>query len=756
MKLNQCRRSNEKISNRSVNCSLNTPQCGAMLKTLLLVAAATLPNAQASILEETIVTAQKRPQSLQDVPISVSVTQGEKLDQFSLNGLEGFSASIPNVTIAENATQDSVTIRGIGSGANHGFEQSVGTFIDGVYFGRGRSSRSPFLDVERVEVLKGPQGVLFGKNTIAGALNITTRKPADELEGSIDAEYFEGDGSYGVTGIVSGPLADTAAGRLVFKKHEADGYVENTVTGDDGTEKDETFFRGVFSWDISDALALTLKAEASSFDQTGRHMQLIEGGPITPLYQSVDPNYEQNFDYKRSVNNPVFGADFDNTEAQNISATLNYDFEHFSLVSITAFVGYEYDNNIPANFAANIETAAKRYDEEHSQFSQEFRLQSDTGGSLEYIVGVFYQTEEVDHLQFFDFDTAQGQADGFPLPPFVGRTTFDLEQDTDSLAVFAQGTWNINDSLRATLGLRYTNDEKDLDFAQSTTGSLPFPNRTTVDSRSDSDVTPSFNIQYDATDNIMLYASLSQGFKSGGFDFESGEKFEEETVDSWEIGMKSTLAGGAVELNAAIFSSEFEDLQVAAWNGQAFVTSNAAASTTEGIEIDGRWQISDSLMLTGAVAFLNAEYDDFTTAVCNADQQVAHGAATGMNPNTCTQDLSGQELQFAPDWAGTINLEYVHSMSNGLEITAILGADFTDAYFTALDLDPISEQDSFAKINARVQLAGEAGWSVALVGKNLTDEETTTWVNDVPFFRGAFFGAIDPPRSIGVQGKYEF
>ncbi len=715
-----------------------------------------LPVANAAVLEEVIVTAQKREQSLQDVPISVSVTTGEKLSQYSMNGLEELSASIPNVTIAENATQDSVTIRAIGSGANHGFEQSVGTFIDGVYFGRGRSSRSPFLDVERVEVLKGPQGVLFGKNTIAGALNITTRKPTQEFEGSIEAEYFEGDESYQITGILSGPLTDDLAGRIVVKKAGAEGFVENITTGDDEAEEDESFVRGILSWDISDRLSLVVNAESSSFDVDGRTMQLVEAGPRLANYQSVDPNFEQKLDYKRSVNNPVFGADFDDTDAQNLTATFKYELDSITLVSITSFVGYEYENNIPANFAANIETAAKRYDEEHSQFSQEFRLESATGGSFEYILGVFYQTEEVDHLQFFDFDTTQGRADGFPLPPFVGRTAFDLVQDTDSIALFAQGTWNITERLRTTLGLRYTDDEKDLDFTQTTTGMMPFPNRTVDDSRSDSDVTPSLNVQYDLNDDIMIYASFSQGFKSGGFDFESGAQFEEETVDAWEVGFKSKLADGAVELNAALFRSEFEDLQVAAWNGVAFVTGNAATSTTEGLEIDGRWQINDNLMLSGAVAFLSAEYDSFPTAICNAGQQVAHGIATGMNPNTCTQDLSGKELSFAPDWAGSINLEYIHDLNNGLELTVVVGANFSDAYFTALDLDPISEQDSFTKINARIQLASEDGWSVALVGKNLTEEETTTWVNDVPFFRGAFFGAIDPPRSIGVQAKYEF
>ncbi len=722
----------------------------------LIVACSSLQGlAQGPQLEEVVVTAQKREQSLQDVPISVSVTTGERLDDFSITGLEEMSASIPNVTIAENATQDSVTIRGIGSGANQGFEQSVGTFVDGVYFGRGRSSRSPFLDVERVEVLKGPQGVLFGKNTIAGALNITTRKPTQEFEGSLEAQYFEGDDSYGATGVLSGPLTDRIAARGVFKYNQSNGFIDNLATGDEDPEIEEQLLRLSLSFDASDRLQLDLKAEWSSYDVDGRQLQMREGGPFRALYESVDPDYEQRLNFKRSTNNPVFGRDFDDTDAGNVTATIRYDFDFATLVSITAYTGYEYENNIPASWVANLDTAAKRYDEEHSQFSQELRLEA-TGERFDYVLGLFYQTEEIDHLQYFDFDTTQAIADGFPLPPFVGRQTFDLVQDTDSLAAFGQLTWHLTDRLHLTAGLRYTDDQKDLDYSQQTSGALPFPSYTLDDSRDDSDTTPSFNVQYDAWDVGMVYLSYSEGFKSGGFDFESGETFDEETVEAWEMGIKTRFAGGSVELNAAVFRSEFSDLQVAAWNGTRFVTDNAAEAVTQGIEIDARWQITEHWMLSGALGLLDAEYDSFPAAVCTAQQQNAHAADTGLPPGTCTQDLSGKELQFSPEWAGTLNLEYKTDLGGDLRLAGIIGIDYSDQFYTALDLDPISRQDAYYKVNARLQLGSYTGWSVAVVGKNLTDERTTTWVNDVPFFRGAHFASIDGPRSLGIQARYEF
>jgi len=712
----------------------------------------------AAQLEEVVVTAQKRVESLQDVPISVHVTSGEKLNQFSIKGLSELSASIPNVHIGENATQDSVTIRAIGSGANHGFEQSVGTFIDGVYFGRGRSSRAPFLDAERVEVLKGPQGVLFGKNTIAGALNITTLKPTDEFEASMEAEYFEGDDSIGFTGIVSGPLGENTSGRLVARFADRDGYVQNLATGKDDPREEEWLIRGSLRFEPSDRLEINLKAEASSFEQDGRAFQLASGGVVSGLMSAFDPNFDDRLDYRRSVNSAVWGDDFDYTDTQNFTATLRYDLDTVTLVSVTALVGYEYENLIGGHFIANIDLGAKMYEEEHRQISQEFRLESNLNGRLQYQAGLFYQTENIDHYQEFGFNTvATWTALGGAFPLADGERVWDLEQDTDSIALFGQATWEFTDRLRGTLGLRYTRDEKDFDFSRFLVGQpFPFPDGPSYDansSRSDSDLSPSINLQWDATDDVMLYISFSEGFKSGGFDFESAIEFEEETVEAWEIGAKTYLAGGSVELNAALFRSEFTDLQTAAWIIDRFETGNAGVAVTEGLELDMRWQITDKLLMTGAVAVLNAEYDEFRDGNCSF-----FGSSTGLCAPGLPFDQTGQSLSFAPDYSGSISFEYVDDISNALELTVLLGVDFSDAYFTAVDLDPTTEQDSFAKLNARIQIASDNGWSAALVGKNLTDEATTTWVNDHPVFNnhGAYFAQIDPPRSIGVQFKYEF
>lgn len=748
-----------------------SPQSQRSRKLLALTVASLMSAAAVGadnlMLEEVVVTAQKRAQSLQDVPVAVSVMGGEKIDKMGVANLEELSAFAPNVQINEAATQQTVFIRGIGSGANHGFEQSVGTFIDGVYFGRGRSTRSPFLDIERVEVLKGPQGVLFGKNTIAGALNISTRKPTDEFEASLAGEYFDEAEEYGVTAMASGALTDTLKARIVGRVAGMDGYVENTYTGDDEPETDEYAVRTTLVWDVSDDLEVIFKAEAASFDVDGRQSQIVEAGPFEAIYRSVDPQFEDDLDYTKSAGGQgAFGNDFDHTDTENYTLTFNYSLGEYQLTAITAYVGFEYENNISGDFAA-LDYVTQRNAQEHQQWSQEIRLESPLGGSFDYIVGLYYQTEELDVMQIFDFETADARALGFPLPPFSGGRVTDLTQDTDSLALFAQGTYHFSESLRATLGLRYTSDDKDLDKEQylvdfgtlnrNPDAALPWTPHSYERDRSDSDVSPTLNVQYDLNSDVMLYATYAEGFKAGGFDFENASgslasaEFEEETVQSFELGAKTTLADGAATLNIAVFQSEFSDLQVAAFNGLTFTVGNAAESVTRGVEIDGQWRLTQSLTLGGALAWLDAEYDSFDNASCTAALQTSTGLGGG-----CTQDLSGKNLQYSPELAGNLNLEYVRPLANALELSASLDINFTSSYHTALDLDPIAEQGGFAKVNARVELADAERWSVALVGKNLTDRRTSTWINDVPVARGAFFGFIDPPRTLGIQGKLSF
>lgn len=725
-----------------------------------------------AVLEEVTVTARKRAESLADVPISISVTAGEKLEQMSLRGLEELSGFTPNLQVNENATQQTVTIRGIGSGANQAFEQSVGTYIDGVYFGRGRSARNPFFDVERVEILKGPQGILFGKNTIAGAINVTTRKPTEETEGYLEGEYFSETDQWGVTGVVSGPLADNFFGRLAANYKSEGGYVSNSFTGGDEADRDEYVIRGTLVWE-TDKLQAVLKGEFSSYDVKGRTAQNVAAGPLAGLYAGFDPEFESNLDFKSSTP----GDDFDNTDTGNGTLSIDYDLtDDLTLTSVTSYVEYDFNNNIPAEFAPVVDYAEQANLQEHEQFSEELRLHFvSPDARFEFLGGLYYQSEKLGIEESFHFNLSKLIDEGVNLFPLNSTIITFYDQDTESFAAFGEGSYDILDRLTLSVGLRYTHDEKEVDkellvAALGTQTRAPgqeplariigrVPHAYSLE-RTDTDLSPSVGIQFEVSDGSMLYATYSEGFKAGGFDAQNVggaldlAAFEPEEAKAYEIGGKFTFGGGAAKLNIAYFHNEYVDLQVAAWNGLVFTVQNAASATSQGVELDSQWQVTDNFVLGGALAWLDAEYDRFLNATCTAPQQTAFAAATGMPPGRCVQDLSGADLQFSPELAGNVNAAYSMPVMGDYQLTLQGDVNFTSSYHTALDLDPLARQDGFAKLNLRAELAGGDGrWSVAVVGKNLTDEKTTTWVNDVPVFRGAYFGFIDPPRSVGVQAR---
>ena len=726
-----------------------------------------------TVLEEITVTARKRAEALDDVPISVSVTTGEKLERMSIGGLEELSAFTPNLQINENATQQTLTIRGIGSGANQAFEQSVGTYIDGVYFGRGRSARNPFFDVERIEVLKGPQGILFGKNTIAGALNIITRKPTEEVESYIAGEYFTDTDQWGISGVISGPLADNLFGRLAANYKSIGGYIDNSYAGGDEADRDEYVLRGTFVWEANEQLTATLKAEVSSYNVDGRAAQMVAAAPLVGIYTSYDPSFETELDY----NSATPGDDFDNTDAANVTLKLHYDVNNnITLTSITSYVEYDFNNNIPAEFAPIVNYAEQANRQEHDQLSEELRVHwvSDDA-RFEFLGGLYYQTEDLSIEETFNFNLSNLIAIGVSIFPLDSSVITFFEQDTDSFAAFGEVTVGITERLRLSAGLRYTDDDKEVDkelvvarlgTQTADASQQPFariigriPHTYQLD-RNDSDVSPSVGLQLDLTEAVMIYGFYSEGFKSGGFDAQnvSGTlelaEFDPEEAEAWEGGAKLTLLDGAAKFNISYFNNQYKNLQVSAWNGFAFIVENAASATSQGIEADGQWRLTENFTLGGAIAWLDAEYDSFPGAVCTAPQQTAFAASTGRPAGQCNQDLSGKDLQFSPEVAGNVNAEYSMLVTGGKRLTLQGDVNFTSSYHTALDLDPIAKQDGFAKLNARLELASANDrWSVALVGKNLTDKKSTTWINDIPVFRGNYFGFIDPPRTVGVQAR---
>ena len=803
----------------------------------LYTAAATLAMAvsapalsQGLTLEEIIVTATKRAVGLQEVPIAISVMSGQEMSAKGLTKMEDLSMYMPNVHVAEASAGTQLFIRGIGSGVNYGFEQSVGTFVDGVYFGRGRSARGKFLDIERIEVLKGPQSTLFGKNTVAGALNITTAQPTEEFEGYVSAGYTTELEAMTLTSVISGPLSDSVRGRLAVRAYEDEGYVRNLAAdGVDGPQNESLYVRGTLAIDVNEDWTATIKAEHGYVDILGRQELIsdinLATGPSAALYGSPlgSTNFEAGFGYTTYEQNVRDFPLFDDTESNIFQVTLDGVAADHGIKAIIGYTDYEFTNSLDSDYSP-LKLLNRGRNEQHEQISAELIISSPSDDKFEYLAGAFYQTEELSNDRYTHVDlsaVAPLQNGVFNLlnaaNPLLGGASFAqavlggnlsaatqsgildvtarnyFNQDADSWSAFAEGTYNVTDTFRVTAGLRYSEDNKDV----SKGGTVSYIDPTAASStlvipqlaavyekalklakvhaytrdRKEDHVTGHVNLQWDMTNDAMVYLELGNGYKAGGFDEDNGmgreietvngvtddlADFEDESVETIELGAKINLADGRGRLNVAAFMSNYEDVQVSTFDGNAgFVVGNAAESEVQGIEADILFRLTEELTLNGAFAYLDATYKSFPGAGCNVGQTLAWSGTGG-----CTQDLTGQPLQFAPEHTANIGISYETELSSGLLLSAGLDYNWTDDVVVAADLDEKLVQESFGKLNARIAIAGNDQWQVSVVGKNLLSEETFMWGNDIPLgtlgFYGSYFKLIDPPRTVELSARMNF
>ncbi len=791
----------------------------------------------AGVLEEVVVTAQLRAQSLQDVPVSVNAVSGDKMMEAGLDKIEDLQAYVPNLTMSETGIGTNIYIRGIGSGINQGFEQSVGMYFDGVYYGRAQLSRAPFLDLERVEVLRGPQNILYGKNSIAGALSLISRRPGQEFEGSVALTYEPEHGEEVYDLILSGPVNDVLGARFAVRHKKFDGYIENLTLDRDEPNRDETTARLILDWAANDRTSVVTKFEVGSFDVTGRQIEILNESPSTsstpfftdktyaeilddtsvPGLVTIDEDssvLNNTQDFKRSSN-----GDFSNNDTQNITVNVDYALDNGgNMTFITGYLAYEYEELCDCDFTGG-EVFKLFSAEEYSQFSQEFRYVSPVGETFEFITGAYYQTSD---LEFYDSILITSDvlpqlinlADNPILRPPTGLgnpqdgfgdagdeianlgTPRDFTTDTELASVFLQTTWNISDVLRMTVGGRYTYEIKEgsrrLELTDNRTGEVrPVGEVDTVvaknfkaerhnleGERKGGKFAPSLNIQWDVNDMMMAYTTISKGFKSGGFDARSNAspgdenvstdpaapvtvrgsfEFEEEEALSFELGAKSTWLEGALELNAALFYTQYTDLQVSIFDGTlGFNVGNAAEAVTMGLELDGRYAVTEKIIATYAIAFMDFEFQDFTNGQCFQNQE----PDSPTDPTLC--DYDGKTNQYVADYSGNVGFVYTDYITSEIEFRGGLDLVFTGDYNPTQNLDPRVEQEAYVEYNARLALSNVAqGWEVALVGKNLTDETIRTYQNDTPlansiFDAPSYYAFMKRPRSVALSLNYRF
>ncbi|GGD79097.1 TonB-dependent receptor [Lacimicrobium alkaliphilum] len=741
-------------------------------------------------LEVIMVSAQKRSQSFKEVPISITTVSARALIEQNLTTAEQLSANIANFSVGQTGQGFAINMRGLGSGSNQGFEQTVGTYVDGIYRGRAQLMRSSFLDIQRIEVLRGPQSILFGKNTTAGALNIITAEPSDDLRGYLNGALEFGNG-YNLETAVGNSLADNLQGRIALKTINEDGFLHNALMDRDEVARNSLLGRLSLAWQPSEEIEVLLRYQFDREDSKGvRNAQAV----AEPVYLSGEPLPEYFGDPGQYVLDEVtqkglrdLGED-EGTDYHGDHLTLQVDWQmdDLSLTSITGWQRYELALTSDGDDSPAPLVYRQYNNEQYRQLSQELRLTSDWQGPSNFIAGVYFQDAQLDFAEAYRI---------YPLNALGPR---DYQNDADTWAVFSQFDYALNQQWLMTLGLRYSEEDKhasrELSLVELSSGEaisdqvlvnvppmlramglpeqlpsqmylgilaneLQLEQHAVSGERTEHAFSPALNIKY-KFDNGMVYGSVSTGTKAGGFDARANVardwEFEDESVVAYELGSKLTLDDGNLDLNLALFNMSFKDLQTSTFDGSAgFFVKNGGKSTSRGIELDSRWLFADNWRLSGNLAWLDFTWDEFKGAKCfyslmyTPDNVSADG-------QSC--DMSGKTGAFAPKWSGSLELEYFLEISNSMELNVNLQTQFKSQHFTNYDLNPFTAQPGYAKVNLRIALADYIdGWSVALLGKNLTDRTTINYSTDMSFAPvGMHSVYTEQGRSITLQAGYRF
>ena len=761
---------------------------------IVAATAASAQQAESFLLEEITVTAQKRVEKLTDVPVAVSVLNADQIDATFANNLEGLQAMVPSVSFRKGTTtrNSAITVRGIGTiSFSTAAEPSVSTVVDGVVLGRSGQAFADLYDLERIEVLRGPQGTLFGKNASAGVVNMTTKRPGESFAGTIEASLYQ-DNEYSLKLNVSGPLTENARGSLTVLDKGFDGYIRNVFTNRMTNGYDRQGLRGLLEIDTGEDLSFLFIAEHyEADDDCCADLEVLPSGRNPASEAAPDSNgvVNGNVDLdlgQRRIDHDLETRTLDETTA--FSVQIEKGLGAYQLSAITAFRAWDNTEIREGDFTSIGGTAAtpvfdvpfQLHDvgpQQWRQVSQEIRLASPQGETLEYQVGLFYWN--IDSERSFTREASCQNNDGQNDPiltanpgltcnadDIVSATAF-FDTEFTNYALFGQGTLNLSDNFRLLFGLRYTDDEisfnhnrRNLDpFGRQGVGvraRLPnsqFPDGDTNFSGAtdETNVSGKIGIQWDLGDAGMAYGTFAQGYKGPGFNVFYNMAavdqlgISEETSESLELGYK--YASGNLIANVAVFITDIEDFQANNADDSSGVTitrlTNAGDVTTEGIELDVIWQPLENFQLSGGIAYVKAEIDEFN---CPLNSTVACDARAGL------------DVPFAPDLKYSLMAQYLIP-ADGMDI--ILNGSFvhTDEQQSGLPandgtVDPRGLLPEYDILNASIAFAfDDDKYRITLIGKNLTDESYVT-TNSGDGFR--FQIPREAERYFGVSARASF
>jgi len=733
------------------------------------------------ILEELVVTARRREEGLQNAPIAISAYTGETLEYRGVTKLDEITRFVPNLTIENNpsfggaSNSAAIYIRGIGQKEFlPTSEPGVGLYVDGVYIARSVGAILDLIDIERLEVLRGPQGTLFGRNTIGGAINITTvtPEPGDEFGGEIGAAYGTDD-RINLRGALNIPMGDTLAARVSVASFQQDGYVDRS-DGIDLGDDDTITGRLAVAWRPSDRLSLDFRLDATRDKENGPAMELL-GIDFTDLSQlnglvaavpppmafvhnittaAVGPGQPcaatdaagngitSNPNSPNCYDNRYVGKDGKNdgtaparseSDVLGLSADISYEInDNLTLRSITAW------RDLDSEFARDGDHSPHRISQfqdtlEQTQFTQELQLLG-TYERMNWIAGIYYFAEDGDNENTLDFTISNFRSGG--------------EFDNKSMAAFAQLTYDFTDQLHLTVGGRYTDESKkfhpdqviyqnyyagisqvlppghplaalDAPFLQAGTRILPDLEKEVEIN----EFTPMVNLSYDFADNIMAYATYSEGFKSGGFtqrvfppvippftappgtpDIDLIPTYDPEFVDVYELGFKSTLLDGRMRFNGAIFHTDYDDLQVQVFDSVAPVTENIGSASIDGVELEMQTAPGDGWLVEASLSWLDAGYDEIGTDL--------------------TLIGSDNEFERVPEWASSVGVSKEFMLNEMGSLVVRVDWSYRDDTYNDAYNTEILKTDAYHLWDASVRWTNtQEDLSVILSGRNLGDEE---------------------------------
>jgi iron complex outermembrane receptor protein len=733
-----------------VRAALFLPVCSMGLVSLVSGQQAATEE-QTAVLEPIMVTAERRTTDIQKTAAAVSAYSGDELSSRSISGIGDMANANASLLVSLFQGEAQIYIRGIGySSVIGGSDSSTAFHSDGVYISRSAGAVPAFMDVQRVEVLRGPQGTLYGRNATGGSVNVISKGPTDTLqyEGRLDVGDYD---LYRVFGAIGGPLSDRIAVRLAVQHDTHSGYTTlirpipdpvglGAVTSH-AEDQDDWMARLTVTARIVDNLNATVKVDYYEADDDGVVWHYFGPGTSTdPVYQALVPPAIRSVPYARTYGSDIQG--FNKPHSEGTSAKLVWNPGDFTFSSLTAYRKTRPLNRDDLDVSPVFGVDQLR-EEDQRQFSQEFQLNSPGSGFLQWILGAYYFSEAntIRNEYFLPFTDALF---GLPKDPACCLLKLNGKTTTRAYAAFGEATLAFTDRLQAVLGGRYSSELRgganDVVFLNAPVSI--FDNVTAFADARFNSFTPKAGLNFSLAGNTFLYASASRGFKSGGFNPGSyqNEPFKPEQIWDYEAGAKLTLFDRRMHLNTAAFFYDYSDLQLQDVQNNNVIIRNAAKAKVKGLELESSWLATAALRLDTNLTWLDAK---FTEGALPDPKYPALGV----------QQLDGKRLPRAPQWKASVGAQYEFVLHDQGSLALRIDYAWQDRiYFSAFNVQPLSER-SYGWLKGRATYTGSTGrWNVAAYIDNATDEKVATnKIFNGDIIGSTVVGSLAPPRTYGVE-----